>query len=387
MQSCKRCLLPASYRTTTFDRDGVCKYCRSYDLLAERLTDYDALGKLLRDRIEKTRGRYPYDCLVGLSGGKDSAYVAYTAVKIFGLKTLACTFDNGWLTDCARNNIDQVVSSLGIDHFYYAIDPDLHREFYRNIFQGLGVPCPGCSFAIGLLAFRAAVERDIPIILHGRSRSQMFRDLAPGGTDVFLPFIKQNLKPYEPDAVARTFFSAMERIQAFMGHAIKDDRVRARFLAEFAPDLEKCRQKTILPEMVGLFLYQDYDEARMMDTLATEIGWTKPDNTDILTHNDCCIHDAVDWFFPRVFNYDLLAFELAVLIREGQISREEAQKRLEAERKRVKVPEKSLRIFEERLHFSRPEIEKILKRARLRNRMYLLMKKISNKIKKPAMPI
>ncbi len=79
MKTCTRCVLPDNYRNIRFDGQGVCNYCRTYESLRSRLTDFTSLESLRQERFDKFRGRYPYDCLVGLSGGKDSSYVLMQA--------------------------------------------------------------------------------------------------------------------------------------------------------------------------------------------------------------------------------------------------------------------------------------------------------------------
>jgi ATP-utilizing enzymes of the PP-loop superfamily len=122
MRTCSQCILPANYRNITFDKNGVCNYCRTYEKLRPRLEDFSHFRSLFEQRIEASRGQAEYDVLVGLSGGKDSSYIAYALQKNYGLKVLTVTMDNGFLTDFAKDNVQRVVGALGVDHFFYTPD-------------------------------------------------------------------------------------------------------------------------------------------------------------------------------------------------------------------------------------------------------------------------
>ncbi|MDD5593723.1 MAG: N-acetyl sugar amidotransferase, partial [Candidatus Margulisbacteria bacterium] len=125
-QICSRCVMDTSDKEIEFDSQGVCTYCRHYDkyfrgiyylddkLKEERL--HQLVAKIKRDG----RGK-EYDCVIGLSGGVDSSYTAYV-VKNLGLRPLAIHLDNGWNTELAVKNIENIVKKLGIDLFTYVID-------------------------------------------------------------------------------------------------------------------------------------------------------------------------------------------------------------------------------------------------------------------------
>lgn len=387
MKHCVRCVLPSTYKTITFDSDGVCNYCNAYEQLKGKLTDYPRLQSLLDSRLEAFRGKQEYDCLVGLSGGKDSSYVAYRMARHHGLKTLAITFDNGWLTDYGRTNIARIVEALGIDHEYIRIDWALHRAFYREIVKFFGVPCPGCSYATGLISHRIAVERNIPMMFHGRSRSQMFRELAPGSSDIFTSFLKHNFLPYEPDVIKTAFLEVMGKVEGFIKSTLPDRAIREKFRQAFFPPLDIYREMARPPELLGYFLYFPYDERAMMKELEAETGWSKPRDLSLLTHNDCLVHDAVDYLYPQAFDFPLLSFELSVMIREGDLTREEALERLAEEERMVGYPEESLGFLCDRLGLSPGELPIIMKRVKEKHKLLMNIKRVKNWLTKPGLDI
>jgi asparagine synthetase B (glutamine-hydrolysing) len=108
-----------------FDKQGVCNYYYDY-LAAEKKNVYtgESGEKKLHDLIKKIkedgRGKN-YDCLIGLSGGVDSTYVAWLA-KQHGLRPLAVHLDNGWDSELAVKNVENIITKCGFDLFSLVID-------------------------------------------------------------------------------------------------------------------------------------------------------------------------------------------------------------------------------------------------------------------------
>jgi tRNA(Ile)-lysidine synthase TilS/MesJ len=109
----------------TFDENGVCNYYHLYlEKAKSRLFDSESDKNKLTEIVDaiKAKGKnHEYDCIIGVSGGVDSTYVAYL-VKQLGLRPLAVHFDNGWNSELAVKNIEQVLNKLSIDLFTYVID-------------------------------------------------------------------------------------------------------------------------------------------------------------------------------------------------------------------------------------------------------------------------
>lgn len=387
MRLCTRCVLPGIYRNIHFDANGICNYCHTYDRLRTRLTDFEALSALGDERFERVRGRYPYDCLIGLSGGKDSSWIALQLVRKKKLKCLGFTFDNGFLTDYARSNIRLVAERLGIEHFFYEVDWDIHKRFYEQAVRWFGTPCPGCSYSSYALSYKIAFERQIPLVVHGRSRSQMFRELLAGSPDAFLPFVKLNISPYEREKNLQATLEARMKIERFISIAMPNRVMRQRFYDEFFPPTDELRDAAMIPEFLGYFLYQYYDEGAMMDELDKELGWERPDRSGILTHADCAVHDAAEYLYRQVFGYPMVSFELSVLVREGDLPREEALKLLAEQTGRESVPDESLDYLCEQVSIQRGELAGICKRLRRQKRWRNRLLRIKNFLLRPKLDL
>lgn len=144
---CTRCIMDTSDPDIAFDDAGVCSHCASYDALQRELAiPPERRPAALQARVERIaregRGR-PYDCVVGISGGVDSTYVALL-VKRLGLRPLAVHMDSGWNSELAVSNIENIVDRLGIDLFTHVVEweemRDLQLSFFRASVPNCDIP-------------------------------------------------------------------------------------------------------------------------------------------------------------------------------------------------------------------------------------------------------
>jgi hypothetical protein len=372
MRYCTRCILPSSFRGIRFDAGGVCAYCRTYEELKPRLTDFTRLRGLLEKRFDRFRGRFPYDVLVGISGGKDSSYLVRTLKREYGLKVLCFTYENGFTNESSRDNIKRVVDKLEVEHFFHRPDWTLHRAAYRSFTKRLGLPCLACTQFAVAVTHKIALERRIPFAVHGRSRAQMFRELAPGSFDLFLDTMRSNLSRYDEKRVKTNAIRSLERIGRLVDWMVPRRGERQAIKREFLPDLESMRRAEMVPEYLAFFLFHPYDEERMKAILESEIGWERPAGDAPLTHHDCRIHDATSYLYQHILGYSLLALELSVAVREGAIGRDQALDRLGRETALREWPSEAMGVLEERLDLSARDIRQIVWRNRQTHRLLRL---------------
>ena len=122
---CTRCIMDETVSDIRFDEKGVCNYCTEYfDKLDKfnlgKLQKEGLLRKILRE-IKKEGKNKDYDCILGVSGGLDSSYLLYHAVKL-GLRPLAVHLDNGWDSELSISNIEKLVKTLKVDLYTHVID-------------------------------------------------------------------------------------------------------------------------------------------------------------------------------------------------------------------------------------------------------------------------
>ncbi len=126
LKRCSRCLLPETFPGISFDEDGVCSVCKEYEVIPPK--GEDALKNILSKN--KTHNS-TYDCIIPLSGGRDSCYMLHYMVKELGLKVVSYTYDWGMVTDLARRNIQRMCSALGVEHILISADIGRKRKNVR----------------------------------------------------------------------------------------------------------------------------------------------------------------------------------------------------------------------------------------------------------------
>lgn len=123
LRRCTKCLLPETFPGISFNEQGVCSICKDYK--RKKLKGENALKQLLQEN--ETR-ESEYDCIVPLSGGRDSCYMIHYMVKEMGARVVAYTYDWGMVTDLARRNIQRMCSELGVEHILVSADIGRKRK-------------------------------------------------------------------------------------------------------------------------------------------------------------------------------------------------------------------------------------------------------------------
>ncbi|EKO3599085.1 N-acetyl sugar amidotransferase [Vibrio metschnikovii] len=173
---CSNCIMDSSDPNIIFDEQGVCDYCNNFQQLIQpswesSLKDSSQLQRMA-DAIRKDSKGNDFDCIIGLSGGLDSSYAAYIAVKKMGLRPLLFHVDAGWNTDQAVGNIEKLVDGLGLDLYTEVVNWDEMRRLQRAFLRS-GIPdqdlVQDAAFFSGLYKF--ARQNGIKHIITGSNFS------------------------------------------------------------------------------------------------------------------------------------------------------------------------------------------------------------------------
>jgi N-acetyl sugar amidotransferase len=165
--------MPDTRPDLDFDEAGVCDAClasqRKYGHHGEAI-DWAAKRREFEDLIETYRSDDPmkYDCLIGVSGGKDSTYQVHVAKEEFGLRPLCLCIEPTLPTEIGRRNLD-TLNRMGVDLYHIKRDPIVYDKLILEGFRRVGDPEWANHMAIWSLPFRFAVAFDISLILWGES--------------------------------------------------------------------------------------------------------------------------------------------------------------------------------------------------------------------------
>ena len=178
-QRCTRCVMDTTDSKITFDENGVCDHCRNFD---KNIAPYwkpnenrmEELQKLA-EKIRKTGKNSEYDCILGLSGGADSSYLAYIAKEVMHLRPLAFVVDTGWNLNVAVENIEKIVKGLDLDMYTEVVNwkemADLQLAFFKSGISSQDFPQDHAIFAA---LYNYAVKHKIKYVLTGSNSATEF---------------------------------------------------------------------------------------------------------------------------------------------------------------------------------------------------------------------
>ena len=321
MIRCTKCILPDTFPSIKFDVDCVCNYCKSYKGQERQ----DDLKSQYRQKFESLLENHPvpsplppepyhYNVLMAYSGGKDSTYTLDIFKNQYKLNILALTFDHGFLSPFAKDNILTVCDTLGIDHITFKPRFDILKKIFSasvndNIYskktlERASTICSSCMGLVKSITLKLAIEKNIPFIGYGWSPGQ-----APVQSSVMkvnASFIRSSQK---------SFYDPL--------HKIAGEDINPYFLDE--SDFKKLQSGIY---NIHPLAFLEYDEKAIYQRIQ-ELGWTQPQDTDSNSSN-CLLNSFANKVHKDNYGFHPYAFEVAGLVRTGVLTREEGIEKIEA---------------------------------------------------------
>jgi hypothetical protein len=257
-----------------------------------------------------------YDCLVPVSGGKDSAYALYYVNNRTKLRTLAYYFDNGFSSKNAKDNIKRMTRKLDVDLIVIKSDAQkiVTREYVRvwskNPFsEPFPRLCFGCEHGIYGGAYKIAERMKIPLVVLGGSSLE--------GSDY-----KDVLYSYNNSEVLHYIIKYVFVNPLYLNFKNLFNHLSIYVHFGFNP---KRSRKNI--QLVQLFDYLDYDEEKVLSTVTNKLDW-KSDDNQLSWHSDCMIHYGIDYMLHQVFHFLEEEEMYSRMIRETKMTRSGALRRI-----------------------------------------------------------
>jgi hypothetical protein len=287
---------------------------------------------MLVRRLGLFRDRGQYDCVVGFSGGKDSSYVLYRLKEHYGARVLAYTCDNGFLTPYAKDNIERLIRNLGVEHVWVRPPADVLRELYRAGVLMEAWPCSACFHILGASAYKLAYQHRIPFIINGRTPEQILRNPTPQLLEGDDSLVASNFAEYDSNKARARTLKDIEALHEIKQWLLGDIGLWGRAAEHLYVSLEEAKQAEEGPELLAFFLYEPYDEKKIVSDLEKYTSWQAPEDRSIFAHADCQAHDAAGYLYQRTVGTPFLSLELSASIRLGRLSREDWTALMEKEK-------------------------------------------------------
>jgi N-acetyl sugar amidotransferase len=298
---CARCVMDTSDPDIEFDVRGTCNHCRIYDDAVSACVHRGEDGRRRLDEAvrlirEEGRGK-PYECIIGLSGGVDSTFTAYV-VKKHGLRPLAVHLDNGWNSEVAVRNIENIVTKLGIDLHTVVLD---WQEFRGLQLAFLHASTPDSEIptdhAIVATLFIEASKRGIGWIVDGGNMV----------TELMIPPIWSHGHADWKYIRAVNGQFGTGRLRTFPHYTYFDSVVRI-------PRIDRIRRLSILN-------YVDYDKPAAMEIMRRELQWEYYGGKH---YESIYTRFYQGFILKEKFGFDKRRSHLSCLVNDGKITRQQA---------------------------------------------------------------
>ena len=166
---CTRCCVPETQEGVDFDELGVCTACRSSE--HKMHIDWSVREKQLRGILEdaKQKAGTGYDCILPISGGKDSFFQAHVLTQVYGMKPLAVTFSHNWFSETGLYNLQRCLEVFDLDHLQFTPARGLVNRLARKSLGAIGDSCWHCHSGVGAFPLQVATRFKIPLLVWGES--------------------------------------------------------------------------------------------------------------------------------------------------------------------------------------------------------------------------
>lgn len=350
-QICTRCIMDTSDPEITFDAEGVCSHCHRVDevLRPRWFPNEEGARKLeaLATRLKKAGKGKPYDCIIGLSGGVDSSYLAWLAVKKMGLRPLAVHVDAGWNSDEAVSNIHRLTDILGIHLVTYVVNwqemKALHRAFLEAGVANQDIP-QDHAFTAGV--FRTARKYGIKTILGGSNFA----------TESILP------SAWGYDAMDRSHIMDIYRRFAPKGTRKLKSYPTLSFFDYylFFPYIYRIRIERPLN-------YIPYSKTEAMTVLKRDLEWQYYGGKH---HESRFTKFFQTYYLPTKWGYDKRRAHLASMIHNGEVTRDEALAEMQQPPFDSETIDQDKEFFAKKLDLSMSELNALMEKPNVQPTAY-----------------
>jgi N-acetyl sugar amidotransferase len=334
-QICTKCTMDTTVPRITFDLDGVCNYCYLQNEL-ELEYPIGPMGDLhlenLYGKIRVNKKNKQYDCIVGISGGRDSTYLLYHLTKEAGLNCLAVHFNDGFGNPVAGENMQKMTRKLGVDLRTISADwresKDIKLACLKSSTPDLNL---GVDLGLGAALYGVATAENIKYVFIGQS------------------FRTEGIAPLEWNYLDGRYLEALHR---------KFGTIELRKWQPTNPGFHLNWQHLLYYtvfrriSVVAPLYYMNYVRSEVDKILLRELDWINPG----AHYFDDLYQALLTHIVRRKFNIDRRKFNYAALVRSGQMTREEALNKIKSiysveDSKIISLCLKRLEITEDDLEF------------------------------------
>lgn len=326
MRYCKRCMYPENAKPTIiFDDEGVCSGCRYHESRKTIEIDWNEREEIFEEILDeaksmaKERGNL-YDCIIPVSGGKDSHYQVWLLKEKYGMNPLLVTFNHAFNAPAGKKNLENLVEKSGCDLIRGTPNLKSIRKIASFMLKQVGDITWHYHAGIRTFPFQVAVEKNIPLIVWGEHGFAELTGIV--SLEDFVEFTKwtrkeHDMRGYEPEDVVKASNGeiTMQDLAPYVfpsDEAIENTEVRGIYISNFFPWDAK-----------------EHAELMIKEWGFNTIAYKRDRSFNLYSKIEDHANDVHDYLKYLKFGYGRGTDDASMEIRHGRISREEGAKLVE----------------------------------------------------------
>ena len=325
LKRCTRCLLPETMPFISFDEEGVCCFCRDYGKRGSYVKGEKALEEFVSNY--RSNSGEP-DVVIGLSGGRDSAFGLDYVTNTLGLHPITFTYDWGMVNDLARRNQARIVGKLGIEHIVISADIGVKRvNIRKNLEAWLKEP------NLGMVPLLMAGDKQFYYYFH-KVRKQTGIKLfifcggyeGEEGTGLFKYGFCNVVTQGNKSALKRmTGISTINKVRLMFYYLKQFVRNPAYINKSMIDTLFAYYASYVLADdYLYLFHYLDWDENKILKTITEKFNWERETDTSATWRTDDGTAAFYNYIYMTMAGFTEFDIFRSHQIREGKLTREQA---------------------------------------------------------------
>lgn len=340
--------MPETQEGVNFDEMGICTACRSSE---EKMhIDWSEREKQLRSIFDEVKNKSGsnYDCILPISGGKDSFFQAHILTKIYGLKPLAVTFSHNWFSETGFYNLQRCLEVFDLDHLQFTPSRGLVNRLAKKSIGAIGDSCWHCHSGVGSFPIQVAVNFRIPLMVWGESIAE---------NDGRTSYLDPNRQKFDRDYFNKV--SAKLTADQMTGGDLSEKDLFPFQL----PSYEEIDETGVWGIHLGDYMF--WDEERQTEFIIKEYGWKETQIEGAYKgykSAECIMPGMHDFTCYLKRGFGRTTVQASVDVRNGLLTRSEAFELIE---KHDKQEPEALKYFLKATGMSKKEFYEVINSKKL----------------------
>lgn len=298
---CKKCILNSEQDPEIrFDHLGVCNHCRQYELEEKKYPNNEkeiqkAVNRFISE-LKVRKGKSKYDCIMGISGGVDSTYLSLK-LKQMELNPLLVHFDNGWNSELAVKNIQNIVEKLGFDLYTYVVDWDEFKDLQLSFIKA------------GVLDWEIPTDHGFYATLYHQAINHSIKSVVSGHNQVTEAILPKCMRWDKLDVI-----NIKDIHKKYGSYSLKTFPLFGLKKQFYVNNVKRIKRFTPLD-------FMNYNKDQAKKEIQEKLGWKDYGGKH---YESIFTRFYQGYILKEKFGFDKRYAHLSTLINSNQISREEA---------------------------------------------------------------